>query len=167
MISMYFTGSSKHTPAKAPLQEALQESSPPSQDKLQYAERNQQADIQATAPLPQPLSHSPAKSTMSAEVQEEALDKDSDKEDSYKSPDWDPQLLDLLGEKLTTAERKQLQALDEENDQPGYMQKVDLLVASMFIRHGIATHDQLFKGAIIYSCVLPSTLAACMSLLVQ
>ena len=68
----------------------------------------------------------------------------------YESPEWDPQQIDLLGERLTASEERELRALEEQSDEPGYMQKVDALIATKLILHGIATYDQLYKGVNIH-----------------
>ena len=136
----------------AVVQEALQESHQLLQAKPQQAVGSQQADTPATAPSPEPLFHSPPDNeTELAEAQEAAAEEELNKEDPYESPDWDPQQIDLLGERLTAAEERELRALEEQSDQPGYMQKVDMLIASKLISHGIATHDQLFKGTVCHA----------------
>ncbi len=96
-----------------------------------------------------PLPISPTVGKLAAKSPARTTDQEADKEEPYESPEWDPRQLDLLGERLTASEERQLRDLEEQSELPDYMQKVDLLVASKLIAHGIATHKQLFKGTIL------------------
>lgn len=142
----HIAGSPNGMPSRVPAPGVLQESSqhiqPPSSDRWPTA--------QPTAPSPQPpLPTSAAKKAAPAASKDRPADEKIAEDEAYESPMWDPRHIDLLGERLTSSELGELRDMEEQADQPDYMQKVDLLVASKLIIYGIATHAQLFKGKIM------------------
>ena len=140
-------GIPKGSPSKLLAQKALQGSIRPPASEPQLSGSGKPASPKPTAGSPQPpLPDSPTKDKVAVNFCARAIDQEADKEEPYESPEWDPRQLDLLGERLTASEERQLRDLEEQSELPGYMQKVDLLVASKLIAHGIATHKQLFRG---------------------
>lgn len=142
----HIAGSPNGMPSRVPAPEVLQRSS----QQIQPPSPDQWPTAQPTAPSPQPpLPTSAAEKAAPAASKDRPADKKIAEDEPYESPMWDPRHIDLLGERLTSSELGELRDLEEEADQPDYMQKVDLLVASKLIVYGIAKHDQLFKGEIM------------------